>query len=437
MASALVVPVVAASVASVLVVPDLVAAMVVVVASVASVLVVLAVVVVASVASVLVVLVAVAVVVVASVASVLVVPVVVASVASVLVVPEINSNLLKIREGVLHFEKNEKHLFFAPDIPDWIVVNPNSAILLFKCDGNDSEEDIFNSLDLDDELKNIGRQLYGVAIQRGILKSCNEVSRPSKKCMSLNDVDLGPLRTVHLKLTDQCNLGCTYCYAESGKRSEALSLETLLRIAGEIKEISPQVDYILSGGEPLLNAHALDFAEKMVLAGNNIHLLTNGTLVSDDSIAKRIASCTQLVKVSLDGSTDSIHSITRGKYNFDKVSNGIDLLINNGANVQVAMTVTKKNAHDVSNMTRRYGSRLKLQPLFKAGRGEDKTGLHLTGAEYYESMDKVDNVSPMGNLAQNLERIRGHGIKRCAWAANEISISEKGNVYPCQLLHSS
>jgi radical SAM protein with 4Fe4S-binding SPASM domain len=77
-----------------------------------------------------------------------------------------------------------------------------------------------------------------------------------------------------------------------------------------------------------------------------------------------------------------------------------------------------------------------LQPLFKAGRGRDKDELSLTGLEYYDALASVDGVAPMGMIARTLESIRGRGVRRCALAEREISISETGDVYPCQLLHA-
>jgi radical SAM protein with 4Fe4S-binding SPASM domain len=102
--------------------------------------------------------------------------------------------------------------------------------------------------------------------------------------------------------------------------------------------------------------------------------------------------------------------------------------------VQVAMTVHKGNRHDIDAMTKRYGAMLTLQPLFPAGRGAKRDDLHLTGGEYYDALASVENVAPMGAIGSVLERLRGRGIKRCALADSEISISETGNVYPCQLL---
>ena len=67
---------------------------------------------------------------------------------------------------------------------------------------------------------------------------------------------------------------------------------------------------------------------------------------------------------------------------------------------------------------------------------KDKDHLSLTGYEYYEALASVDGLAPMGMIARTLESVRGRGICRCALAEREISISETGDVYPCQLLHA-
>jgi len=195
------------------------------------------------------------------------------------------------------------------------------------------------------------------------------------------------------------------------------------------------VEFVLSGGEPLLNPFALGFAEAVKNTGNVVQILTNGTLI-DAGNADRITDVADLIKISLDGSNENVHAATRGNDNFHRVIRAIDLLAQRGANVLVAMTVTKKNRDNIPAMVTRFGPRLTLQPLFRAGRGEDKDDLSITGAEYYEALASVDGVAPMGMIGRALESIRGRGVRRCALAEREISISECGDVFPCQLLHA-
>jgi len=375
---------------------------------------------------------------VASAALVQVVVVAVASAALVQVVVVVDLERLELSAGLLHFEKAGKHLFYAPEIPNWIVVNENSAVLLFSCDGRCSTEEILDSLDIRGEARQATGTLFKEAQIRGILNGPTVISKNTvTPCARAGDVcHTVELRSVYLKLTDQCNLRCNYCYAESGKSSEILKIETLRRILKEVGEITKSAEIVLSGGEPLLHAHALDFAEEVVDAGHDAQLLTNGTLITTDEIARRISKTIKLVKISVDGSNSAVHSLTRGTGNFGQVTKAVDLLIKHGANVQVAMTVTQKNVHDLAQMSARYGSRLALQPLFKAGRGKGKSDWSITGDEYYHAMDKIDNIAPMGNVAAVLESLRGRGVKKCALADREISISETGDVYPCQLLHA-
>ena len=338
--------------------------------------------------------------------------------------------------GLLYFEKAGKHLFFVPDIPNWLVVNQNGAILLFRCKGNSSSREILDSLALSGRTRQEAEALMREARFRGVLTDSIESEQKKPSLDSQNSSkEIINLRSLYIKLTNRCNLKCKYCYANSGISTVELDMETLKRILKEAGSVSKKLEIVLSGGEPLLNKNTLDFAEEIVSAGHDAQLLTNGTLISSSDIAKRISKTFKLIKISIDGSTDSIHSLSRGPENFDKVTNGINLLIENGGNVQAAMTVTKLNIHNLAEMSDKYRSRLTLQPMFKAGRGKSETDISITGEEYYNAMNAVDNIAPMGNVAAVLEGLRGRGVKRCALAEREISIAEDGNVYPCQLLH--
>ncbi len=351
---------------------------------------------------------------------------------------EDNSCKLKLADGVFYTERDGKHLFLQPSVPDWLVVNQNGAILLSRCDGSATSREITASNSAFGSILPQVDALFSEALSRGILVDSASASNGSPEAAPPAEPRLNKpvLGSVYIKLTNQCNLHCNYCYAQSGKPSDELSFGDLESIAKGVASISRSVEYVLSGGEPLLSPHALDFAEIVKKSGNTIHILTNGTLI-DEKNAERISKVADMVKISLDGSCENIHSKTRGTNNFEKVVRAIDLLVSLKANVIVAMTVTRENRSDIPNMVSRFGSRLAFQPLFKAGRGQDKDDLSLTGLEYYEALASVDGVAPMGMIASTLESIRGRGIKRCAMAEREISISETGDVYPCQLLHSS
>jgi radical SAM protein with 4Fe4S-binding SPASM domain len=344
---------------------------------------------------------------------------------------------LKLADGVVYAEREGKHLFLQPAGPDWMVVNQKGAILLSRCDGRTLDEVVGAGGEL---LREQAAALFVEALARGVLvelqagrdrKGLELVGRERRAVPQR-------LSMVHLKLTNQCNLRCSYCYAESGKPSDVLSWGDLENIANSVATLSDSVAYVLSGGEPLLHPSVLDFAEKVKAAGNRVHLLTNGTLI-DAANAERIGAVADLVKISLDGSSEALHSATRGRGNFARVTRAIDLLTGRGVPVVVAMTVTRENRGDIRAMVARYGAGdqvgLALQPLFQAGRGSKADGLALTGLEYYQALAAVEGVAPMGAVGRKLKALRGRGARRCAMAEREISIAETGDVYPCQLLH--
>ncbi len=339
---------------------------------------------------------------------------------------------LKLADGVVYAQREGKHLFLQPQAPDWMVVNQNGAILLSRCAGATMDEMLGSA---DEGMWEQAKLLLAEALARGLLvdMEAKPAAEDFEKVRRAQRATSHPLSTVHLKLTNQCNLGCSYCYAQSGRPSGVLSWGELERIARDVTALSSAVAYVLSGGEPLLHPSALDFAEMVKAKGNKVHLLTNGTLISEDNV-RRIAAATDVVKISLDGSSDAMHAATRGGGNFARVTRAIDLLIEHGAHVLVAMTVTRENCGDIPAMVARYGARLALQPLFKAGRGTDAHDLAMTGAEYYRTLAAVEGVAPMGAIGSKLKSLRGRGVRRCAMAEREISIAETGDVYPCQLL---
>jgi radical SAM protein with 4Fe4S-binding SPASM domain len=338
---------------------------------------------------------------------------------------------LKLAKGVVYAERAGKHLFLQPESPDWIVVNENGAILLSWCSGATLDEILRQA---GESAREQAAALFAEALARGILAKPSGQEETLKILRLKQRENPEKLSTVHVKLTNQCNLGCTYCYAQSGKRSQVLSWEDLEMIARDVTAVSHSVTYVLSGGEPLLHPCLLGFAAKVKSAGNKVHLLTNGSLIDRANVA-RVAAATDVVKISLDGSSDVVHAATRGKGNFARVTRAIDMLLRSDANVVVAMTVTKENCGNIAAMVARYGSRLTLQPLFKAGRASTADDLALTGTEYYQALETVAGVAPMAAVSMKLKSMRGRGVRRCAMAEREISIAETGDVYPCQLLH--
>ena len=335
---------------------------------------------------------------------------------------------LKLPAEFVKIKKGDKVLFLNPSAPDWIVVSQNGAAILKLCNGKRTVEDISKSL------STFWRKDSKAEIIKFIENIISNTTFFSPPTISPVYQPCG-LRIVQLSLVGECNLKCIYCYAtDRPKSTNRLTREDHFQLVDDINAISKDSAIVFTGGEPLLSSYMVELAEYAKSLGNQVHLLTNGILINKEN-AKRISETFNLIKISIDGSTPAIHEFHRGKGSFAKTLKAVDQLTQQGAPLQIAMTVTQKNIHDIGAMTKKFGSRLTFAPLFVAGRAKAKKELSITGKEYYEALSSVNGVKPLSYLCSSLAVSKQKRIMKCAIGDGEISISENGDVYPCQLLH--
>jgi radical SAM protein with 4Fe4S-binding SPASM domain len=336
--------------------------------------------------------------------------------------------------------RDGKVLLLNPKTPDWVVVNETAGHILGLFDGTKTINDIVeelrqNGFDFDpDTISELVLECY----EKGLLLTEEPSGKPDveDKINEEKYLTPKPLHSIHLKLTNNCNLACVYCYAESAlcTSSPTLSLDELIKIADDARELSEHVDFTLSGGEPLMHPNALEFAEYVRNKKHRVALLTNGSLINKKNV-KKISQLFSLIKISLDGSSEEINSMTRGRNTSKAAVKAFKLLNEQNANVIMNMTVTKTNLSDIGNMANMYGEQLNFQPLFKAGMAKDENDNAITGDEYYEALASADGVNPLSKIGEIITQYRGNGISKCPLADGDISISETGDVYPCQMLY--
>lgn len=120
------------------------------------------------------------------------------------------------------------------------------------------------------------------------------------------------LDNVNWQLTYACQLRCTHCYTESGRRASAkLPREQLLAIADRLAA-SGVKSVQLTGGEPLLVPELFDIAEKLRKSDIEVHLYTNGIDINEANVDEvtRLFTC---VHLSMDGPTAPVHDAIRGR----------------------------------------------------------------------------------------------------------------------------
>ena len=125
------------------------------------------------------------------------------------------------------------------------------------------------------------------------------------------------------ELTTECNLKCRHCASSCSKegRADELSQKEVEKVTEQI--IALGVKWVsLTGGELLISESWYPAAELLEKNGVHVHMITNGTLLSDSVIRKLKSAGVSMVSVSLDG-TREIHDFIRGDGVYKKACDGI------------------------------------------------------------------------------------------------------------------
>ena len=145
----------------------------------------------------------------------------------------------------------------------------------------------------------------------------------------------------------QCNLACEFCY--SWNLAGILSLEDVKRI---VSQHSSHSLIEIGGGEPMLHNELADIVEYLAVeAQKNIHVSTNGTVVSHDFMELSVlAKKRTVVQVSLHASNPVLFGCVTGKPElFYCVLENLKIF-NANFPTCVNTVVYKRNYSDVSNI---------------------------------------------------------------------------------------
>jgi len=169
-----------------------------------------------------------------------------------------------------------------------------------------------------------------------------------------------PLRAVSLAVAQQCNLGCTYCYAQQGEfggPAKNMSLPTAIAAIDLLfRDVNAgeRVNVAFLGGEPLINRsvirgateHARRRAEELRVEAT-FSITSNGTLISAGD-AEFFEEHAFAVTISVDGvgaAHDAQRPFKSGRGSFGAVMANVEPLLRRQRRMQVSarVTVTPRN----------------------------------------------------------------------------------------------
>ena len=183
------------------------------------------------------------------------------------------------------------------------------------------------------------------------------------------------MTTIHLEVTNKCNLACAYCYARE-RRAKDKPGECWINFIHACSSIR-DVHFVVTGGEPLLRPDICDILASAQSSGI-CELYTNGTHTSEVFIAA--LAHVDMVRISIDGATPGQYAVTRNSNLFHNVRANIVESTNRRIPLSVQMTVTELNVGFCEDVV-----------CFLEGMGVDRVYLspELTYAASAEQYDRI------------------------------------------------
>lgn len=150
------------------------------------------------------------------------------------------------------------------------------------------------------------------------------------------------------EITRKCNMNCEICLCGGfrDERNRELTTQEALELCEQIAEMEVE-RVVLTGGEPLLREDWDLIASRLSEHGVEVQIITNGSLVTPEVIARMKRAGIKKVSVSIDG-TQELHDAGRMEGSFAKCEHALALLKEASIPVFVATTVTAKNLDNLS-----------------------------------------------------------------------------------------
>ena len=212
----------------------------------------------------------------------------------------------------VYLKKIEKYtIVISPNKPNWVVFDDLeyklfdllrintilNALVLFQSETFLTEENCINIL------KSVLSKIDAISFYEEI-EGCEEDD--------IKDI----IKTIHITVTDDCNLRCLHCYMSAGIVSKKYLNLTL--VSEKIKRIqqyyNSKLDIVVSGGEPLLHPEILSFLKE--IKENQVTLFTNGMLINSSNINVISETC-DAVQISMEGISKHVFEKIRGKNTYD------------------------------------------------------------------------------------------------------------------------
>lgn len=152
-----------------------------------------------------------------------------------------------------------------------------------------------------------------------------------------------------LVLTNQCNFRCIYCFNDSGTvlGDEPMSTNEWLKLIDQAADMGI-LKCTITGGEPMVHPGFFDILQQLHKRNIITYICSNGSLLSDENVAKLAAMHQPLIQISMDSPFSKTHDrLTLAKDSLNIVIEGIKRLKKAGIDVYVKSVVLPDTINEI------------------------------------------------------------------------------------------
>lgn len=243
--------------------------------------------------------------------------------------------------------------------------------------------------------------------------------------------------------TNQCNMGCTYCY-EHNKKASSISYEVLDKTVDFIvKQYSngndKGVSIVTHGGEPLLEFEKIKyFIEKLNSRIRNVQYIitTNATLLTDKIADYLIENYTE-ISISIDGNAGAHNSnrvFLNGIGTYDIVARNARRILAKDKSVKARMTVTPQTVENLFESVKHlielgFTSISPVADSFCGDWTDESIGMLIEQGKLIT--DYVANYPTSLNIGLINDALVKRVNSPCSGGLSTFSVDTDGSIYPC------
>lgn len=251
-------------------------------------------------------------------------------------------------------------------------------------------------------------------------------------------------KSITLDISGSCNLDCVMCSLKDNYKTAFMSRQTFENVLPYLS----RVEYVdmNCNAEPLMNKDIWSFISdiKKNAPNTRIGFPTNGSLLTNNSRRRLVEERIDLIRFSVDGSTEETFNSIRKNADFDKVISNIkslqDIKQELGSDkpqIVIVFVAMKQNIKELSSLIRlavnlevKHVSVLGLEPY-----SEDMVDriLYSESQTYKKYFEEAKKLALQNKVELQLPNLSASQNPRCMFKDN-LYVTADGSVCPCPLL---